>query len=103
LKEHAQKTEKPIWIIYTFYESLSRAYGLCKAHESLKEYQEELSTEMTKEDKRDIVTSFEDVIELAPYYGLKSIDFINRKQAYDALDKLDLPAILEVLKKKRGH
>jgi hypothetical protein len=69
----------------------------------LKEYQEELSTEMTKEDKRDIVTSFEDVIELAPYYGLKSIDFINRKQAYDALDKLDLPAILEVLKKKRGH
>ena len=101
LKKFAKENEKPIWILFTFYESLSRSYGLCRAQESMKKYEEELSTEMTKEDKRSIVNAFEEVIELAPYYGLKSIDFINRKQAYDAVEKLDLPAILAILKDKR--
>jgi hypothetical protein len=101
LKRFAPESQKPIWILFTFYESLSRAYGLCRAQESLKQYQEELNTEMTKEDKRAIVNAFEEVVELAPYYGLKSIDFINRKQAYDAVEKLDLPAIIAILKEKR--
>lgn len=103
LKNFAHEQQKPIWILFMYYESLSRAYGLCRAHESFKEYQDELSTEMTKDHKRTIVEAFEEVVELAPYYGLKSIDFINRKQAYDAVEKLDLAAILEILRKKKNN
>jgi hypothetical protein len=103
LKRYAREDQKPIWILFTFYESLSRAYGMCKAQESFKEYSDELTTEISKEQKRTIVDAFEEVVELAPYYGLKSIDFINRKQAYDAVEKLNLPAILTVLKNKKNN
>ena len=103
LKRFANEKQKPIWILFTYYESLSRAYGMCKAQESFKEYADELTTEISKEQKRTIVDAFEEVVELAPYYGLKSIDFINRKQAYDAVEKLDLPAILTILKKKKNN
>jgi hypothetical protein len=102
LKRFALEKQKPIWILFSFYESLSRAYGMCRAQENFKEYAQEMDTQISRDHKRTIVDAFEEVVELAPYYGLKSIDFINRKQAYDAVEKLDLPAILEVLKKKKN-
>ena len=101
LKRSAKEPRKPLWLIVSFYECLSIAYGLCRASENLKEYEKELGTEMTKENRRSIVDTFELMIEMAPYYGLKSIDFINRKQAYDAVATLDLPGVLKKLKEKK--
>jgi hypothetical protein len=100
LKEMANSSRKPVGIVMMFYESLARAYGLCRAQESFKEYEEELSTDMTRDHKRLIVDTFEATVELAPFYGLKSIDFINRKQAYDAVAALNLPQIIAMLKKR---
>jgi len=101
LKKFATQKQKPVWILFTFYESLSRAYGLCRASDSFKDYANELGTAIKKEEKREIVDLFENIIELAPYYGLKSITFINRKQAYEAVGALDLEGILTKLKKIR--
>lgn len=100
LKSMARSPRKPLGIVVLFYESLGRAYGLCRAQESLKQYEQELSTEMDRDQKRMIVDTFEEAVELAPYYGLKSIDFINRKQAYDAVAALNIPQILAMLKKR---
>ena len=103
LKKFAREKQKPVWILFTFYESLSRAYGLCRASDSFRDYAEELGTEMQKEEKRQIVDLFEEIIELAPYYGLKTISFINRKQAYEEVGALDLEGILARLKKIRSR
>jgi|SaaInlStandDraft_1057018.scaffolds.fasta_scaffold24595_2 hypothetical protein len=100
LRAMAKSPRKPVVLVLEFYESLGRAYGLCRAQESLKEYADELSTEMSREQKRMIVDTFEEVVELAPFYGLKSIDFINRKQAYDSVAALNIPQIIAMLKKR---
>jgi len=101
LKKFARQPQKPIWILFTFYESLSRSYGLCRASDSVKDYTDELGAVLQKEEKREIVDLFEEIIELAPYYGLKNINFINRQQAYEAVGALDLESILDKLKKLR--
>ena len=103
LKKFASQKEKPLWVLSLFYESLSRSYGLCRASDSFKEYAEELGATMQREEKQAIVDLFEEIIELAPFYGLKNISFINRKQAYQALGELDLESILEKLKRIRNR
>lgn len=101
LKQYARQAQKPVWILFMFYESLSRSYGLCRASDNLKDHQDEVGNVMKKEEKHEIVDLFENIVELAPFYGLKSINFINRKQAYEAVGALDLEGILGKLKKLR--
>jgi ribosomal 50S subunit-associated protein YjgA (DUF615 family) len=103
LKKFARQKEKPLWVLFMFYESLSRSYGLCRASDNLKDHADEVGSVMKKEEKREIVDLFEEIVELAPFYGLKSISFINRKQAYEAVGALDLEGILEKLKKLRSR
>lgn len=103
LKQYLKEPKKPVWVLFMFYESLSRSYGLCRASDNLKDYQEEVGNVMKKEEKHEIVELFENIVELAPYFGLKSINFINRKQAYEAVGALDLEGILEKLKKLRNR
>lgn len=103
LKKFANEKQKPVWILFTFYESLSRSYGLCRASDNFKDYADELGASMKKEEKREIVDLFEEIVELAPYYGLKTISFINRKQAYAEVGALDLESILAKLKKIRNR
>jgi hypothetical protein len=101
LSEYEREEEKPIYVIYTFYESLSRAYSLCKAHDSIDICKDELSSQMNGGEKKAIVKAFEDVMDLAPSYGLRGLSFINRKQAYDDIEVLDIQAILKIIRKKR--
>lgn len=101
LSKYEREGEKPIYVIQNYYESLSRAYSLCKAHDSINICQDELSSQMNAAEKKAIVKAFEDVMDLAPSYGLRGLSFINRKQAYDDVEALDIKAILQIIRKKR--
>ncbi|MBF0198185.1 MAG: hypothetical protein HQL32_10760 [Planctomycetes bacterium] len=102
LTRFSHENLKPIWVLLKFYESLSRAYGLCRALDSLKAYKEDIEVKISKEEKRDVVNAFEDILDLAPQYGLKKLDYINRKGAFEAISQLNLEVILDTLRSKKA-
>jgi len=89
---------KPFWQVVKYYDCLVSAYGLAKAQEDSKNYKGILQSEVGKEEKRDIVNMFEDVMEIAGFYGLKIPAYMNRQEAYANLKELKLDELLKKLK-----
>jgi hypothetical protein len=89
---------KPFWQVVKYYDCLVSAYGLAKAQEDSKIYKDVINVDITKEEKRDIVSMFEDVMDIAGFYGLKIPPYMNRQEAYKSLKKLQLDELLKKLK-----
>jgi len=89
---------KPFWQVVKYYDCLVSAYGLAKAQEDSKVYKDVINVEISKEEKRDIVNMFEDVMDVAGFYGLKIPPYMNRQEAYKSLKELRLDELLTKLK-----
>ena len=100
LKRYVGRPGKPLWVVVKFYESLSRSYGLCRAQDDMVKVMES-KVVLTPEEKRNVITCFEDVLHISTHFGLKKLQFIDRKGAYEQLEKLHLDVILKALKQKK--
>lgn len=98
LKDMAPEKNKPIWIIVKFYESVVRSYGLARAQEDSKIYKDALGLEIDREQKKLIVSMFEDIMDISKFYGLNVPPYINRSEAYQSLSKMQLDVLLGKLK-----
>lgn len=101
LEKNSKERSKPFWVVMKFYESLSRAYGLCRAQDDMKRFKEEYGIEVSKEQKRDIVNAFEDLVEMSKFFGVRKLSYINRKEAFEAVGSLGLDAILRALRERQ--
>jgi len=101
LGRYAEETLKPIWVLITFYESLNTAFGLCRALDDINKYADGLVVDMTRDDKKNVVTLFVAIMELAPLYGLRNLECDDRHDVFRRLNNLNLNRIIDMLKKKK--
>ncbi|MBF0245985.1 MAG: hypothetical protein HQL31_12070 [Planctomycetes bacterium] len=101
LQKYAPESYKPIWILVKFYESLSRSYALFRALLDLQGYQGQLDIAINKEEKFAIINHFDDLVAVAPVYGLKSLHGMKTRDALLMIEKFPLHHLISTLDKRR--
>lgn len=98
LSRFARERYKPIWIIQKYYESLTRAYALCRSEADLKQFGDEVNVKMSDEERKQIIEVFEDLVEMGPFFGLKKIRSVTRKGIFEEIEAMNLGELLKKIK-----